>query len=209
MKERPILFSGPMVRAILEGRKTQTRRVMNPQPTQWTTDEHGFIWPAIPTRIGGETVCGLMQCRHGMKGDILWVKETWREGSDGIEYRADDEDPTLLKWKSPLFMPRKYSRITLEIVNVRVKRVQDISDDDAKAEGLRASWLIYRTGDAEHNARRTAIYEKYGRAVADTHEANERDEFAYLWDSINEKRGFGWDVNPFVWCILFQRQGRV
>ena len=111
MKEIPILFSSPMVRAILDGRKSQTRRVVK----------------------------SLHLCPYGEKGSILWVRETFVALSkDNILYRADDRYPdsiTPLKWKPSIFMPRWASRITLEITGVRVERLQDISEEDALTEG--------------------------------------------------------------------------
>ena len=138
MKERPILFSAPMVMAILAGTKTQTRRVIKPQPSV------------------------AQNCPYGTPGDHLWVKETFWTGGDAVNYRADGEMPEYMRdvsrWKPSIFMPRKLSRITLEILDVRVERVQDISEEDAKDEGG-----LYGAGSY-------------------------RDGFAVLWDSINGKK---------------------
>lgn len=125
-KEKPILFSGAMVRAILEGKKTQTRRVIKPQPM---LDTH--------TRV---TAC--YKCPYGAPGDRLWVRETWTthqndKGADCLLYRAEVPDPELYApWRPSIFMPRAASRIMLEVTGVRVERIQEISEADAIAEGV-------------------------------------------------------------------------
>lgn len=186
MKERPILFSAPMARAILEGRKTQTRRVVKPQK-RWLIPGTGEMCVTkhdmIPT------------CPYGVIGDRLWVRETWAEfPSDGDTiYRADFDDSVRhtdgtplrdwLRWRPSIFLPRRASRITLEIVGVRVERIQDTSEEDARAEGMVREVLHAETG--EH---RTA-----------------RDNFSIIWDSIN---GAGaWASNPWVWALTFKRVG--
>jgi len=206
MKERPIPFSGEMVRAILEGRKTQTRRVVKPQPAGaammrfLSGKEAEVVW----RDYGGQA----WRCPYGVPGDRLWVREGFgvcigqdvqhaagiprKENCGGIVYRAG---PSLRcrcgrlnctdYWRPSIHMPRWASRITLEVVGVRVERVQDITDDDAVAEGI----------DAEEN--------KY-----DGHKIP-RVNFSGLWDSINEKRGYGWEVNPWVWIVEFKRDAAI
>ncbi len=182
MKERPILMSAPMVRAILEGRKTQTRRVYKPREVDNVEDPHGALF-AFPTP-------------YGSPGDRLWVRETWshdahdldtcraahEDASPGIGYgpyyRSTEVAPDTLRWKPSIFMPRWASRITLEVTEVRVQRLQEISEDDAKAEGCEPS------GSA-------------GFATA-------RGLYAALWDSINGARA-PWPSNPWVWAITFRR----
>ena len=222
MKDRPILFSSPMVRAILDGRKTVTRRVVLPQPEHQATIAE--MLPAIqgtkmiPERAGffsttdgyGCYSHGTRVCPYGQSGDRLWVREMWRPLWDGIDvpgslgdcvqYRADmakikprvpdedtgfrfddmcDESDPDPKWKPSIFMSRWISRITLEITGVKVERIQGVSEEDAFAEGI-------ERGDPG--------VEGWGR-------------FCYrkIWNSINEKRGFGWDANPWVWAISFRR----
>ena len=178
MKERPMLMSGPMVRAILEERKSQTRRIVK---------DTGFY--AIEERFHGKETAERerknlsTQCKYGQPSDRLWVKETfqahpiygstvyradWKTSSNPVE---DENWP----WRPSIFMPRRLSRITLEIIDVRVERLQDISDDDAKAEGI-----------------------EWGRHVP-------KLSYRTLWDSLNAKRGFGWDTNPWVWALTFKR----
>lgn len=205
MKERPILFSAPMVRAILEGRKTQTRRVIKPQPmpalpsTPTPIDEVKKILgkmvksgrPYIATE-GKATGHALPGSPYGKSGDRLWVRETFNTdwADDGPIYRADggsaieagySREP---RWKPSIFMPRKYSRITLEITGMRVERLQDISEDDARMEGG-PNVLGFVEGK-----------KVYG------HE-NYRAWFKSLWESINGAES--WAENPWVWVVEFKR----
>lgn len=220
MKERPILFSGPMVRAILDGRKTQTRRVMKNPPTQsakfpWLGVKQHYakgqwIYPNALPQI-------LAESPYGQPGDRLWVRETWGVGSrpdpwggyDGIEYRADEEwleendDFPCYKvqtpdgvelidymggWKPSIHMPRWASRILLEIVSVRVERLNDISEADAEAEGCAQAGI--ETGQVLETSAPVEIG-SYAAAFCD------------LWESIN---GTGsWGDNPYVWAIEFRR----
>lgn len=183
MKERPILFSSPMVRTILEGRKTQTRRVIKPQPVSGVR-----FSPFVPGQVedghGQE-----MRCPYGV--ERLWVRETWAENKvlpiadrpvgDYI-YRADGVYSGT--WKPSIFMPRRASRITLEVVSVRVERLQSISERDCCLEmGCAVEW----PGPGP---------EPYKR--------NLRTSFGILWDTINAKRGYGWDKNPWVWVVEFE-----
>lgn len=210
--ERPILFSAPLVRAILEGRKTQTRRIVKPQP-----------WPGIPfigidgmvatwrRDYGDDTsMMSLVRLSHGQPGDRLWVRETWGVGTrpdphegwrDGIEYRADQacideiEDLPLYSvklpegvelddyasngWRPSIHMPRWASRIDLEITGVRVELLRDISNEDARAEGV-SEW----DGDAP---------------------GDYRGAYRELWDSLYDGSGYGWDDNPWVFVYEFNR----
>lgn len=162
VKEYPRIFRGDMVSAILEGRKTQTRVF---------ADDRRF--------------------KDIQPGDRLWVRETWYcagvDESDGypVRYRegATVQEDVSISWRPSIFMPRWASRITLEITGVRVERLQDITEEDAKEEGVPP--MIFSDGG-------------YGKP-------DYRDGFRQLWDSINAKRGFGWDVNPWVWVIEFRR----
>jgi hypothetical protein len=210
-KERPILFSGPMVQAILAGRKTQTRRIIS-SPSQkhdciaLVDYGHGF-WPYLSddgessiTDDGNETP---IKCPYGAPGVRLWVRETfalWREGFDRrghVVYRADMKDkagedfsrPDLMglsKWYPSIHMKRVYSRITLEITEIRVQRLQEISEEDAKAEGVSVNL--------------TAVLATEGRASASVCHTS---AYIKLWDSINGERS--WAANPWVWCVSFKR----
>lgn len=173
MTERPILFSGEMVRAILEGRKTQTRRVMKPQPDT--------EFPCVYDR----------ECLYGIPGDRLWVREAFSiyDHPEGpvCFYKADHPQDEYLKWRPSIHMPRWVSKILLEITDIRVERLKDISEEDAKAEGVVIGVEEFKV---------TGTDRPYKLA------------YSLLWDLINAKRGFGWDVNPWVWVIEFKRVGK-
>lgn len=213
MKERPILFSGPMVRAILEGRKTQTRRIVKQQPDDnglshmpnapldWRDEVHGEWIQWKGETPNGDTWRGRVQC---WPGDRLWVRETHRftqdKYHDRIQYRADGEELFVHdnaewlrnkdrdRWRPSIFMPRWASRITLDVTKVSVQRLQDISEEDAKAEGCEeitpGFYRNYLSTDG-------ATY--YSAAMS----------FQSLWESIN---GTGsWDANPWVWVVTFKK----
>jgi hypothetical protein len=185
VSERPILFSGTMVRAILDGRKTQTRRVItrvvwaNPTYDAQTFMDINPVHRANPSGL----------CPYGDPGDTLWVRETFakryadaqRDPADGIIYRADGGLAVEPRWTPAIHMPRWASRLTLRITAVRVQRVQDITAEDAHAEGILRGPTF---GDRDI----------FDRAL-----------FAKLWDSINAKRGYSWDSNPWVWALTFER----
>jgi hypothetical protein len=183
MNSRPILFNAPMVCALLDGAKTQTRRVAKLTDAAHIKEVGGHRrWhPADPDVIAASP--------YGQVGDQLWVRETFCDATDGLHgrvlYRATGD--TACKWKPSIFMPCAASRITLEITGVRVERLQDISEADALAEG------IVCAGDGN------------GFQLADTtHYSNDpRESYASLWESLN---GAGsWDLNPWVWVIEFKR----
>ncbi len=194
MNEKPILFSGPMVRALLAGTKTQTRRVMKPQPQRASTG----TWFWSPNKnvhhVGDDgmfqIVVSCTSCPYGMSGDRLWVRETHlNHALPGYPpvwfYRADDaRKPEDRKWRPSIFCTRSASRITLEITAVRVERLKDISEDDAKAEGGPAV-LGFSDEQGQHG---WGTYRQW---------------YKWLWESINGKGS--WDLNPWVWVIKFRR----
>jgi len=224
-KERPILFSAEMVRAILERRKTQTRRVIglaeiNKNPDWhsaayqngdgdwvfWYPDRPGladFTLKAYPrgSRDG-------IKCPYGKPGDLLWVRETF-----GVQLEPDDEHPhgyVIYRadlptdssfqyegggsaWRPSIFMPRWASRITLEITNVSVERLHDISEKDCNAEGV-----PYFDG--------VFAYAKISPMSVFERLLYYQGKFKELWDSINAKRGYPWDSNPWVWVVEFVSQ---
>jgi hypothetical protein len=183
--ERPILFSSLMVRAILEGRKTQTRRITKPQHA-WAPS---MLTPGYLAKISP----------YGKPGDHLWVRETCLNNAlDGYPpvwfYRADDEDkPDDRKWKPSIFMPRAASRITLEVTGLKVERLNDISERDAIAEGI-----TWPNKDGKPYRPPIDFYGMSRLRIA-------ADRFHVLWDSLNSKRGFGWRENPWVWVISFRK----
>lgn len=198
---KPILFSDAMIRAILDGRKCQTRRIVKPQPVKnngfwelygagWSMDS-GSI-PCIP----GHSLS--TRNPYGQTGDLLWVRETYASNIPGCEsqggycYKADQVDPrgdgpaNPIKWKPYIFMPREASRITLKITDLRVERVQDISEEDAKAEGAPL--------EKQHNPPK-------GFHPPGLH--SYRFGFYKLWKSINGSES--WERNDWVWVISFER----
>lgn len=209
-KERPLLFTGPMVRAILEGRKTQTRRVLKPQLEMVTFIEEVGPRAAFTGKLcasGFEAVglsvfnapgnSGMVNCPYGQPGDRLWVRETFqlndliggepgyplkripkKPGGCAVFYAPDGDDGP---WRPAIHMPRWASRITLEIVSVSVERLQDISEGDAKAEGVKASKTVeMKDGSPCYSL-----------------------PYQLLWNQINGCDA--WDKNPWVWCISFRR----
>lgn len=195
MKERPILFNSEMVRALLDGRKTMTRRVIKDYKIRRLSSRHEFATSG-PHQLSLKETPGYayvelesgslvgLPCPYGQSGDLLWVKERIQRGYCGdmsmSRYMADgfptvaDAWPWKRDYLPSIHCPRGLSRITLEITDVRVERVQQISSHDAKQEGVSEG-------------------------------ISPRAEFVALWDSINAARGFGWEVNPWVWCVEFRR----
>lgn len=175
MKSRPILFSAPMVTAILDGTKTQTRRTWKPRPGKFDDQPH------------------LERCPYGQPGDQFWVKETYRtdqildnispkhiEEGQPIKYECDDEATSIVPFgwgriRQSIFMRKWMSRITLQITNIRVERLQDISPDDCRAEGM------------PHGNNDIGVRYGYGQ----------------LWNQINGPGS--WDQNPYVWVVEFKR----
>lgn len=177
-----------MVRAMLDGKKTQTRRVVNPQSLFDGKDE---IVKRFPLQMG---------CPYGYAGERLWVKETWclpnPTDRRTICYKASDDPVTTGEpWKSCRFMPRWASRITLEITSLRVERVQDISAKDIIAEGLvDRPHYVYMLGKCPVSAVDGVCY------------VDLRTLWAAAWQKINGKRkGCAWQDNPWVWAISFRR----
>jgi hypothetical protein len=195
MKERPILFSSPMVRAILEGRKTQTRRIV--KPCHMVMD-HGE--DAAGQCIDAGYIPCFPLCPYGHRGDRLWVRETWccvhgvpssggvPHPDDFVRYRADggpgEQVITDVRcWHPSIHMPRVYSRILLEIVAVRTERLIDISEADSLAEGVNVH-------PDHHGKPRDSIYSPVSA-------------YRDLWESINGPGS--WAANPWVWVVEFKR----
>lgn len=207
MTARPILFSGPMIRALLEGRKTQTRRVVKPQPlfegfrsygASWAWHKSPAIWFSGVTTKQLVSKPGLgMYCPYGQPGDLLWVRETCcPDWADKPVYKADGGSareagyPAEPRWRPSIHMPRWASRLTLRITGVRVQRLHDISEDDAIAEGAKPIAVTFR-GDQAGDAR---LVPSLGGPY--------RDGFRCLWASINGPGS--WDANPWVWALTFE-----
>ena len=189
VKERPILFSGPMVRAILDGRKTQTRRIVKPQPPEHAIEVFDWRAPHIAESVKANEGCYyndmdglhfLAKCPYGTVGSALWVRETYQVYRDQKFYRASSEGVGA-KWIPSIFMRRADSRITLEITGVRVERLNEITPSDACAEG------VFEDGNY-------ATEPPLPYPVA---------TFKKLWQSINGPES--WEKNPWVWVVEFKR----
>lgn len=213
VKTRPIIFGADSIRAILEGRKTQTRRVIQPQPRpthykpcQGCKEDGTVVWHFFNEYLSADTDARM--CPYGKRRERLWVREAhafvadefglssgvaFRD--DWIEWLSDDalldgqtvynaSNPDAWKWRSPIFMPRWASRITLELTDVRVERLDEIDEADAIAEGV----------------------DVVGELLTKRERADERiNQYCWAWDELNAKRGFGWDVNPWVWVLSFKK----
>ena len=219
---KPIIFSADDVRATLDGRKTMTRRVIKPQPTYWYEGEcvyerSGIVGPEMysPFMVDkygefmpGKEVYGIYSddgeygCKAPYKpGDVLWVRETWAEistqnfrqgGYDQfILYRADKykEIPSDITWRLSIHMPREAARLYLRVTDVRAERVQDISTSNCEREGIASD------------------IDRFNGLMTPHHDWIV-GEFARLWDTLNAKRGYGWDSNPWVWVYEFERVER-
>lgn len=203
MNTKPILFSTEMVQAILAGSKTQTRRVLKPQPKEGFTpriykgnDEKWYL-----ESRKSNTELEFINWNVPQKGTIIWVRETWSYGSDSlpfiyksgypnnIPYHFENiPDISKIKWKPSIHMPKEAARIFLKIIDVRVERLQDISEYDAICEGIELleSTNLYKDYEDRHNSLNHA-----------------RISFASLWNSINSE--LTWKSNPWVWVIDFER----
>lgn len=210
MKERPILFSAPMVRALLDGSKTQTRRIIKPHPRDdaFVLLDHGDGWWPYRSEDGESADVDNMEypftCPYGQPGDQLWVRETHRPifgqtcGLIAVDYRADPQvkwermrdHADKPKWIPSIHMRREYSRIQLEIVSVRVERLNDCIDADAVAEGCEKNHNGYYWAGPHPVSGR--------KQMATAHQA-----YRDLWESINGPDS--WAANPWVWAVEFKR----
>ena len=244
MKEKPIIFSTEMVKAILADRKTKTRRLnglkeINENPDQWDLqsfevnpelmawDKNGDCYPRVKKGLIatfennelGEVYRNI-KCPWEV-GDVLWVRETWAihdlilkpkklNPNDEAWFYKRKFSPEMVPhvvyaadypvgswkgaWRSPRFMPKVAARLFLKVKDIRVERLQGITEEDARAEGI-----TYETA-MECSNWGPSFYDPDSGGNPDYIEA-----FKILWDSINFKRGYGWDLNPFVWIVEFER----
>lgn len=201
MMVRPILFSGPMIRAIIAGRKWQTRRVIKLQPDvpdQFVKTGSGGCVLLNPAHANPSEGAREISCPYGRPGDWLWVRETWAPYGQGAVYAAD-ENAMASRWRPSIHMPRKLSRLSLRISAIGIERIQDITEAEAKAEGVDPKrWCDLKTASL-------SILGGLGAYLPA--EPRYRYGFYEVWESINAKRGYGWEINPWVWVITFDRIG--
>lgn len=206
MKSRPILFKASMVRAILEGRKTQTRRVVKP------VKDRNFGVMMAPCEIAPEVNNGNFTNSIYKPNDELWVREKFAYADCEGEYYywatafqdgLENEDFEYIKWRPSIHMPRKASRIELRITDIGVERLQDISEEDAIEEGLKAlskDRILFKYGIPDDDGFPGTVDDGWSWQEWKT---NPIDAYRKLWESIN---GAGlWDQNPWVWAISFER----
>jgi hypothetical protein len=192
-RERPVLFSGPMVRAILDGSKTQTRRVVK---GEWARALNACSVPTTLVQLPARLRQAACDCPYGQPGDRLWVRETFGVMADKyhrVAYAADTGHTASGRavseieggrWRPSIFMPRSACRLVLELTDVRVERLQAITAEGAIAEGIPSRGI-------EPPCLASAIMYLH--------------DFEQLWNGINGARGYGWDANPWVWVVSFQR----
>ena len=197
MAIKPILFNTEMVRVILDGRKSCTRRLVKPQPDGKHTFPLGFVTDSTEKKEVGCFGFGIDEYGGSIKyvkppyqpGDILYVRETWKKAPNGYYYYEDwqrNDIADVTKWKPSIHMPKEAARIWLKVTSVRVERLQEINGDDALAEGV----------------------DKYIHANGTLNEDQTITSFIGIWNSTIKKSDidrYGWDANPYVWIIEFER----
>lgn len=230
MAIKPILFNTEMVRAILDGRKSCTRRLVKPQPDEKHTYPLGFVTDSTEKKEVGCFGFGIDEYGGSIKyvkppyqpEDILYVRETWNKGLERYMYRADYSDTEKfyqggkeieMKWHPSIHMPKEAARIWLKCTDVRVERLQEITEIGAKAEGIRGYtkdgnlykyavtddwWIDY------HNKHKEIVTGTWWQDMPRT----AKDAFSYLWNSTIKKSDldlYGWNANPWVWTIEYER----
>ncbi len=186
---KPVLFNTDMVSALLDGRKTVTRRAVKPQPQGRLVPERSGCWPGYFVGLGTSRVV----CPPYFPGDILYVRETWAAWSrmlgttPTLHYKADGDTPESIKWRPSIHMPREAARIFLRVTDVRVERLRDITETQAIAEGLYKGWSLN-----EHS----------------TPAITPIQAFMWVWNMTMkpaDRALYGWAANPWVWVIEFER----
>lgn len=202
---KPILFNTDMVRAILDGRKTVTRRCVKAKSKNacgfyvtFRKSDNAFM--GVYDYDENERQFDSPQTQPAYVGDILYVRETWKKAPNGYFFYEDwqkDDIADLTKWHPSIHMPKEAARIFLKVTDVRVERLQDITPAQAKQEGV--GDLFYEEIGYDDKNYGNPVDEKYGIA---------KEQFAWLWDSTikkSELEQYGWDANPWVWVIEFDR----
>lgn len=194
---KPILFNTSMVHAILDNRKTMTRRVIKPQPNNEQRIDYCEPRKEWAFMRGWALVDRIIRSPY-QKGDILYVRETFFEYKGRFYYKADGKHEALaqlgisFKWRPSIHMPREAARIFLRVTNISVAKLQDITDEQAKAEGANFC-----------NRHHVGVYEKMRRSAV--------ERFAEIWNSTIKKSDrnlYSWEANPYVWVIEFERISR-
>lgn len=193
---KPILFNTEMVRAILDGRKTVTRRVVKPQHLKVLESQYHKEHPEMPDSVLLEKLCRSPY----LSGDILYVREAWAEDPmiNGYAYRAwfntengdAEKSDELFKWHPSIHMPKEAARLFLQVTDVQVERLQDITEEQAINEGC------------------NGVFTGTGEAMGSGWDTTPCEEFSVLWNSTIKKADlphYGWDANPWVWVIEFER----
>lgn len=197
MAIKPILFNAEMVRAILDGRKSCTRRAIKPQPDEKHTYPLGFITDSTEKKeVGcfgfavneyGGSIQYVKPPYRYTPGDILYVRETWKKAPNGYFYYEDwlrNDIADVTKWKPSIHMPKEAARIWLKVTDVRVERLQEITSEQISREGVEVEYPHVLNGEEKRYA------------------------FSTLWNSTIKKSDidrYGWDANPYVWVISFER----
>ncbi len=213
MRVLPILFNTEMVRAILDGRKSCTRRLVKPQPDEKHTFPLGFVTDSTEKKEAGCFGFGIDEYGGSIQyakppyqpGDTMYVRETWYKGLERYIYRADYSDTEKfyrdgkeieMKWHPSIHMPKEAARIWLKVTDVRVERLQKITEDGAKAEGINEEWARSWWAPTYYDPD-SGGYPQY------------RDTFAFeIWNNTIKKSDldrYGWDANPYVFVIEFER----
>lgn len=227
--EKPILFSTQMIQAILESKKTQTRRIIKPQPSKrlcagfviagGNKNDIGKVMFSNSLPVVGKDGAEYIKAPFKPK-DILWVRETWFKNEECLLYKASKYEKTKayhgrngwvqIKWRPSIHMPREAARIFLKVQNIRIEKLQDITEEDAKAEGLscltKDNGITYKYGIPDSDG--LPGNDDYGWHWHEW-EVNPKKAFEKLWNSINAKRGYCWDTNPWVWVIEFERVNNI
>ena len=225
MKETGIIFSTALIPQVLDGTKTVTRRLWGLKEINLTSQRLGLLGDGATWWFESDKFTKYIKCPYGGPGDMLYVKETyewvtlgekdpWNDAAiaDGTFRRMPDGSPVKMcykadgyeigaSWRSPLFMPTWASRIWLEIVSVRPKRLQAIMEEDYLKEGLKKEGVLWKCPILA--TMRTQVFEGY-TTDGGVYFTRYNLAFKQLWDSLNAKRGYGWDTNPWVWRIEFE-----
>lgn len=193
LKDKPILFNTEMVKAILNGNKTQTRRIIKPHPIQPEKGSYFDSFAGGPqwnwwSKDHRQYLGQIIKCPYEI-GQKLWIRETWfdefkalypqRKTKRIFHYKASVLDKSVFKWKPSIFMPKEACRLWLEITNIRAEKLQNITPEDIIHEGCTIPRVTAKTCF--------------------------RGDWIKLWNSINEKRGYSWESNPWVWVIEFKK----